>query len=142
MSTKTKRVGFILKVKESMIEEYKKEHTAVWPEMLDALRQTGWHNYSLFLRKDGLLFGYFETPHDSIEAAQAAMAATEVCWSFHSLPDLGGVELLRLLLKKKRSIRVGNRRCQVISRYLKEHIRIRCSFNSKKFSILIKGQRS
>eukprot|EP01102_Stenamoeba_stenopodia_P003924 TRINITY_DN14056_c0_g1_i1.p1 TRINITY_DN14056_c0_g1~~TRINITY_DN14056_c0_g1_i1.p1 ORF type:complete len:109 (-),score=20.32 TRINITY_DN14056_c0_g1_i1:17-343(-) len=72
------RVGFILKVKEDRIEEYKKEHVSVWPEMLEALRQTGWHNYSLFMRKDGLLFGYFETPHETLEAAQAAMAATEV----------------------------------------------------------------
>ena len=30
-------------------------HAAVWPEMLRALRDTGWHNYSLFLRDDGLL---------------------------------------------------------------------------------------
>lgn len=55
-----KRVGFLLKVKQDMIEDYKKQHEAVWPEMLEALRRTGWHNYSLFLREDGLLFGYFE----------------------------------------------------------------------------------
>lgn len=59
-----KRVGFVLKVREDKIEEYKKHHEAVWPEMLDALRRTGWHNYSLFMRDDGLLFGYFETPED------------------------------------------------------------------------------
>lgn len=59
-----KRVGFLLKVREDKIEEYKKHHEAVWPEMLDALRRTGWHNYSLFMREDGLLFGYFETPED------------------------------------------------------------------------------
>jgi L-rhamnose mutarotase len=45
----------------------------VWPEMLDALRDAGWHNYSLFLREDGLLFGYFETPVD-LATAQQAMA--------------------------------------------------------------------
>ena len=56
-----KRVGFLLKVKEDKIEEYKELHKAVWPEMLAALRRTGWHNYSLFMRADGLLFGYFET---------------------------------------------------------------------------------
>ena len=56
------RVGFLLKVKEERIEEYKKHHEAVWPEMLEALRQTGWHNYSLFMKEDGTLFGYFETP--------------------------------------------------------------------------------
>lgn len=59
-----KRVGFVLKVKQDMIEDYKKQHEAVWPEMLDALRRRGWHNYSLFLRDDGLLFGYFEAAED------------------------------------------------------------------------------
>jgi L-rhamnose mutarotase len=44
--------------------------------MLDALRETGWHNYSLFLRKDGLLVGYFETP--SLERALKGMAKREV----------------------------------------------------------------
>jgi len=50
------RVGFILKVKEDKIEEYRKHHDHVWPEMLEALREAGWHNYSLFMREDGLLF--------------------------------------------------------------------------------------
>ena len=56
------RVCFLLQVKKDRLEEYKKKHEAVWPEMLDALRKTGWHNYSLFLRDDGLLVGYLETP--------------------------------------------------------------------------------
>jgi L-rhamnose mutarotase len=72
-----KRVGFTLKIKPDMIEAYKEHHRAVWPEMLDALRAAGWHNYSLYLRDDGTLFGYFETP-ESLEAAQSAMAGTEV----------------------------------------------------------------
>ncbi len=67
-----KRVGFILKVREDKIEEYKKAHENVWPEMKEALSRTGWHNYSLFLRDDGLLFGYFETPKD-FETALAGM---------------------------------------------------------------------
>lgn len=72
-----KRVGFILKVKADRLEEYKEHHRNVWPEMQQALRETGWTNYSLFMRDDGLLFGYFETP-DSLQAAQAAMAEREV----------------------------------------------------------------
>lgn len=68
-----KRVAFILKVREDKLEEYKSHHQAVWPEMLDALRHTGWHNYSLFMRKDGLLFGYFETPQD-FQTALAGMS--------------------------------------------------------------------
>lgn len=71
------RVGFILKVKKDLIDEYKERHEEVWPEMLDALSRTGWHNYSLFMRDDGMLFGYFETP-DSFEAALEGMSAEEV----------------------------------------------------------------
>ena len=71
------RVGFLLKVKPDKIEEYKAHHQNVWPEMLEALRRTGWRNYSLFMRDDGLLFGYFETP-ESLEAAQAKMVESEV----------------------------------------------------------------
>lgn len=71
------RVAFLLKVKPDKIEEYKRIHQNVWPEMLDALRRNGWHNYSLFMREDGLLFGYFETP-ESFQAALAGMAKEEV----------------------------------------------------------------
>lgn len=71
-----RRVCFQLQVKPDRIEEYKRRHAAVWPEMLRALHETGWHNYSLFLRPDGLLIGYLET--SSLEAAQAGMAAHEV----------------------------------------------------------------
>lgn len=70
------RVCFQLQVRPSRLEEYRRRHAAVWPEMLRALEATGWHNYSLFLRDDGLLIGYLETP--SIEQAKAGMARTEV----------------------------------------------------------------
>ena len=72
-----KRVGFLLKVKPDKLAEYKAHHARVWPEMLDALRRTGWGNYSLFLRDDGLLFGYLETP-DTFQAALDGMAREEV----------------------------------------------------------------
>jgi L-rhamnose mutarotase len=72
-----KRIGFLLKVKQEKLEEYAKHHEAVWPEMLDALRRTGWHNYSIFAREDGLLFGYFEAA-ESFEASLAGMAQEEI----------------------------------------------------------------
>jgi L-rhamnose mutarotase len=70
------RVCFLLQVKKDRLAEYKERHRSVWPEMLEALERTGWHNYSLFLRDDGLLIGYVETP--DFEQALAGMAATEV----------------------------------------------------------------
>jgi L-rhamnose mutarotase len=72
-----KRIGFLLKVKEDKLAEYKEHHKAVWPEMLEALSRNGWHNYSLFMRQDGLLFGYFETPVD-FATALAGMSKESV----------------------------------------------------------------
>ncbi len=72
-----KRVGFLLKVKPDKIEAYKKHHEAVWQEMLDALRRTGWRNYSLFMRDDGLLFGYFEAD-ESFQASLDGMASEPI----------------------------------------------------------------
>jgi L-rhamnose mutarotase len=71
-----KKICFLLQVKPDRLEEYKERHKTVWPEMCAALSETGWHNYSLFLRDDGLLIGYVETP--DFDKALAGMAATEV----------------------------------------------------------------
>lgn len=74
--TGRERVCFQLQIRPERLAEYRARHAAVWPEMLRALRESGWHNYSLFVRDDGLLIGYFETP--SLEQALARMAATDV----------------------------------------------------------------
>jgi L-rhamnose mutarotase len=71
-----KRICFVLQVKPDRLEEYKARHRAVWPDMQAALRQTGWKNYSLFLRSDGLLVGYLET--EDFERARGGMAQCEV----------------------------------------------------------------
>lgn len=71
-----RRICFTLQVRPDKIEEYTARHREVWPEMQDRLRETGWGNYSLFLRPDGLLIGYLETP--DWDAARAGMAAAEV----------------------------------------------------------------
>ncbi|MEV6490831.1 L-rhamnose mutarotase [Actinoplanes sp. NPDC051633] len=70
------RYCFQLQVRPDRIDEYVARHRAVWPEMQDALRSTGWRNYSLFLRDDGLLIGYVEA--DDLATSQAAMEALDV----------------------------------------------------------------
>ena len=70
------RVCFVLQVKPQRLAEYKERHRRVWPEMMTALRESGWGNYSLFLREDGLLVGYLEA--EDFERARAAMAKREV----------------------------------------------------------------
>jgi L-rhamnose mutarotase len=70
------RYCFLLQVRPELLDEYRQRHAAVWPEMLRALDESGWRNYSIFARPDGLLVGYVEA--DDLDAAQQAMAATEV----------------------------------------------------------------
>ena len=93
--TPTIRVCFLLQVRPERLPEYRERHRAVWPDMLAALGETGWHNFSLFLREDGLLVGYFETP--SLEAAQAGMARREVNarWQAEMAPFFAELEGLR-----------------------------------------------
>ncbi|HEY1486678.1 MAG TPA: L-rhamnose mutarotase [Micromonosporaceae bacterium] len=70
------RICFRLQVDPARMDEYRARHAAVWPEMRDALAESGWHNYSLFLADDGQLIGYLEC--DDFAAVQATMAATDV----------------------------------------------------------------
>ena len=80
------RVCFTLQVDPARLDEYRERHARVWPEMLRALAGAGWREYSLFLREDGLLVGYFVA--DDPAAAQAAMAASPVAdrWEAEMAP--------------------------------------------------------
>ena len=69
------RYCFTSRVDPRNLDRYRERHAAVWPEMLTALRDSGWRNYSLFLAETGLLIGYFEA--DDKDLAQARMAATD-----------------------------------------------------------------
>ncbi|HTW08487.1 MAG TPA: L-rhamnose mutarotase [Acidimicrobiales bacterium] len=70
------RICFHLRVRPDRLDEYRARHTAVWPEMLAALRGTGWRNYSLFLADDGLLTGYVEC--DDFDESVRAMGELPV----------------------------------------------------------------
>ena len=88
-----RRHCFLLRVRPERMEEYRRRHAAVWPEMLAALAETGWRNYSLFLSDDGLLVGYVEA--DDLRASLAAMARTEVNarWQAEMAPFFAGIEV-------------------------------------------------
>ncbi|WP_218125012.1 L-rhamnose mutarotase [Glycomyces harbinensis] len=88
----TQRVCFTLRVRPERMAEYRERHAAVWPDMLRALAQTGWTNYSLFLAPDGLLVGYLET--EDFDAARARMADTEVNarWQAEMAPFFEGTD--------------------------------------------------
>jgi L-rhamnose mutarotase len=75
-----KRVCFLLQVKRDRLEEYKRRHEDVWPEMREALHKAGWYNYSLFLREDGLLVGYVETPDFARAVEQMSLTDVNHRW--------------------------------------------------------------
>ena len=78
-----KRYGMLIKVRPEKFEEYKKLHAAVWPEVLDMLKQCNIHNYSIY-HKDGFLFSYFEYTGTNFETDMAKMAAdpdTQKWWA-------------------------------------------------------------
>lgn len=54
-----KRFGSVIKVKEEKLEEYKKLHKKIWPEIEKLIYECNIRNYSIFL-KDNYLFGYYE----------------------------------------------------------------------------------
>jgi L-rhamnose mutarotase len=71
----TQRTGFVLHVRPDKIDEYVEAHRHVWPELLDAIRAAGIHNYTIF-RDGSRVFGYFES--DDLDAASRSLAAAEV----------------------------------------------------------------
>jgi L-rhamnose mutarotase len=86
-----RRYCFLLRVRGDRLDEYRRRHEAVWPDMLRALEATGWRNYSLFLHDDGLLVGYVEC--DDLRASLDAMAATEANarWQAEMAPFFTGL---------------------------------------------------
>jgi L-rhamnose mutarotase len=73
-----KRYGSVIGLNTEKIDEYKKLHAAVWPEILDKITECNIRNYSIFLRKlpDGkhYLFSYFEYIGSDVAADMQKMA--------------------------------------------------------------------
>jgi L-rhamnose mutarotase len=71
----TQRSAFVLRVKPERIDDYVAAHERVWPEMLQALREAGIRNYSIF-RDGNQVFGYFEA--DDLSKAADYLDGQEV----------------------------------------------------------------
>ena len=54
-----KRFGQVIKIEKDRIEEYKRLHAQVWPEIKALISACNLRNYSIYL-KDNYLFAYFE----------------------------------------------------------------------------------
>ena len=95
-----KRFGWVIGVREEKIDEYRKLHADVWPEVLDMIKQCNISNYSIYMRtlRDGncYLFSYLEYTGEEFGADMAQMAAdpmTQKWWKVckpcqEPLPDI------------------------------------------------------
>lgn len=76
---KTQRFGSVIGLREEKIDEYRRLHAAVWPEVLQTIHECQIRNYSIYLRRlpDGrhYLFSYFEYVGSDFAADMARMAA-------------------------------------------------------------------
>jgi L-rhamnose mutarotase len=79
-------MGMVIGILPERIEEYKRLHADVWPQVLQRLREANVRNYTIFLREpENLLFGYWEYHGDDFEADMRYIAAdpeTQRWWTF------------------------------------------------------------
>jgi L-rhamnose mutarotase len=83
-----KRYGSVIGLRPEKIEEYRRLHAAVWPEVLAKIKECHISNYSIYLRQlpggSFLLFSYFEYTGTDFEADAVRMAAdptTQEWWA-------------------------------------------------------------
>nr|WP_232830092.1 L-rhamnose mutarotase [Lewinella sp. IMCC34191] len=71
------RKAFKMTVYADRIDEYKKRHDPIWPELAETLKRHGVSNYAIFLdATTNTLFGYAEI---ASEEQWTAIAETEIC---------------------------------------------------------------
>ncbi|PWH12803.1 MAG: hypothetical protein DDG58_14955 [Ardenticatenia bacterium] len=106
-----KRIGMTWRVDPAHWQAYKDIHLNPWPELLEAIRAVGIHNYSIFAFPDApnggrtRVFAYMEYEGDDILEAFAQLAQTEVkkkwdtevtTWVLPEAFDGSGVQFLPL----------------------------------------------
>jgi L-rhamnose mutarotase len=68
-----KRYGQVIKLKEGVLDVYKKYHAEAWPGILSKITECNIRNYSIY-HKDGFLFSYFEYHGSDFEGDMKKMA--------------------------------------------------------------------
>lgn len=81
-----KRYGMMIGLRPEKLEEYKKLHAAVWPEVLQTIAACNIRNYTIFFR-DNLLFSYFEYTGTDFAADMGTMAADAATQRWWKLTD-------------------------------------------------------
>jgi len=70
------RYGMIYRIRPESIDEYEKAHAEMWPEMEELIKKAGFRNYTIFARKNGTLFAFWE--HDDLEEGFKMMNGSDI----------------------------------------------------------------
>jgi L-rhamnose mutarotase len=70
------RICFTFQLRPGREDEYRRRHDEIWPELVEAIREAGFRNYSLF-RRGTQVIAYAECYPD-VATAFAKVEATEV----------------------------------------------------------------
>lgn len=71
---------FLLRVAPERLADYRAAHAAVSADMLDAIAQAGWRNYSIFTDESGLVVGYVEAEDFDTSRARIGASPARAAW--------------------------------------------------------------
>ena len=76
-----KEEAFAMKLKPGFVDEYKKRHDAIWPELKKAISETGVYDYSIYLDEESLtLFAVQKVKDGGNPDAQKGMEIVRKWW--------------------------------------------------------------
>jgi L-rhamnose mutarotase len=76
----------VIGVRPEKLEEYKRLHEAVWPQIVQLLSEAQVRNFSIF-HKDAFLFGYFEYHGTDLAADFARMNAMPIVKEWYAFTN-------------------------------------------------------
>jgi L-rhamnose mutarotase len=83
------RVAQTFRIDPAYLNDYKKDHDNIWPEMKKLIKDAGIENYSIFFRSDGTLFSYYESRLDgkTLKENMAKASVSEVSKKWQKAMD-------------------------------------------------------
>jgi L-rhamnose mutarotase len=76
-------LAFRMKLKSGAVEEYRRRHDTIWPELVSVIRDAGIYDYSIFLDPDSLdLFAVLKLAPDHDRDSLADHPVMKRWWSF------------------------------------------------------------
>ncbi len=80
-----KRIGFKMKLNPGMLEEYKKRHDNIWPELHKLLKDSGVSEYSIFYDPEtNILFAFQKQAGDKGSQDLGQTEIVQKWWKFMS----------------------------------------------------------